>query len=496
MNVLRRLSIRSKIIGIVALSTIIPLALAFVVVIYNDSRVLERELVDNTVLVTRVTAENSVTDVAFNDRQSSTHTLSKLGTIPGIRWAVIFDQGDRLFSSYAAPGKIVPKMPPGNDSMRAFARRELRVSEPIVYGDDRYGTLYLAVSTDALAAKAHSHLLTLLVVLLACVGAAVTLAMQLEKFVSRPILDLAALARVVSEADDYSVRAERTSDDEVGILAEGFNEMLRQIDRRQRERDEADRRTREKSQFLANMSHELRTPLNAIIGFSEVLKIRMTERMESREARFLDNIHHSGQHLLGIVNDILDLSKVEAGRMEMAPEPFAVRIAVDSVVQLMRGASSRRNVTFDIDVPEGLPVIEADPVKVKQVLYNLLSNAVKFSPDHAGVMVRARADDRFVRISVIDHGIGIDPRDHARIFQEFQQVDSTASRQFEGTGLGLTLVKKFVELHRGTVELESALGAGSTFTVSLPIVYQGDGVFSRSPAPTVVPLPTNRALRT
>jgi signal transduction histidine kinase len=477
MKALRKLSIRNKLIGIIALATILPLAAGFVAVIISDVRALKQELVETAVLIARVTAENSVSDVAFSDRDASQKTLSKLASIPAIRWAVVFEPNGNRFATYAARGRHVPQQVRVADGIRSFDIDELRVSEPIVYGNDRYGTIVLSMSTGGLATKVRDHSIVLLVVLIACVTAAMLLARQLEKIVSQPILDLAATTREISEKHDYSVRVPQRSEDEVGVLAAGFNEMLTQIQRRQRERDEADQRTREKSQFLANMSHELRTPLNAIIGFSEVLRTRLEGRIESREERFLDNINSSGQHLLGIVNDILDLSKIEAGRMEVTPERFMLRNAVEGVCSLMRGVSSRRKITFQLDLDDSLPLIEADPVKVKQILYNLLSNAVKFSPEHSTVIIRTRAMGAYaVRMSVIDRGIGIDKLDHERIFQEFQQVDSTMSRQFEGTGLGLTLVKKFVEMHAGAIELQSALGEGSCFTVTLPLRFRGLGL--------------------
>ena len=475
MKGLRGLSIRNKLVGIIAVATILPLAAGFTFVIMSDARALRRELVDNTVLIARVTAENSVGDLAFNDHDASLHTLQKLATIPNLRWASVYDAHGKLFSRYAARGAQADPTLPARPA-RHFTSDELRISEPIVYKGERYGDVYLAVATAGLEAKSREHLITLLAVMIAVVGAAIFLATRLEKIVSTPILDLAALALEVSEQHDYSVRAERKSDDEVGVLAEGFNEMLTQIERRQRERDEADQRTREKSQFLANMSHELRTPLNAIIGFSEVLRTRLGSRIDDREVRFLDNINSSGQHLLGIVNDILDLSKIEAGRMEINPERFPLRNAVEGVCSLMRGVSSRRSISLELDVAEDLPLLEADPVKIKQVLYNLLSNAVKFSPERSAVTIRAARDGDLVRIDVIDRGIGIDPRDHARIFQEFQQVDTTTSRQFEGTGLGLTLVKKFVEMHAGNIMVDSQIGAGSTFTITLPLRFRGIGL--------------------
>jgi signal transduction histidine kinase/DNA-binding response OmpR family regulator len=246
-----------------------------------------------------------------------------------------------------------------------------------------------------------------------------------------------------------------------------------------------------KSQFLANMSHELRTPLNSIIGFSEILISRLEQTLAPKQLKFLGNIHDSGQHLLGIINDILDLSKIEAGKMEMNPELFPLRPVVDGVAMVMRGVAGKRDIHFDLQIPEGLPPLEADPAKFKQVLYNLLANAVKFSPDATTITVRAArvaadgaspASDQ-LRLSVIDQGIGIDPKDHELIFEEFRQADGSSTRPFTGTGLGLALVRKFVELHQGTITVESAQGQGSTFTVTLPFRYRGRSGEALPPLP-------------
>ena len=223
-----------------------------------------------------------------------------------------------------------------------------------------------------------------------------------------------------------------------------------------------------KSQFLANMSHELRTPMNSIIGFSEILVERLDGRIEPKHLGFLEHINTSGQHLLGIINDILDLSKIEAGKMEIYPEFFAIPPVVESVCHVMRGMS-KSTPNFVLDVPPDLPQIETDMAKFKQVLFNLLSNAVKFSPPGNPITVTARLTDNAVTVSVRDEGIGIDPAHHAMIFEEFRQVDGTARREFGGTGLGLALVKKFVELQDGSVKVESRLGGGSTFSFTLPV---------------------------
>jgi signal transduction histidine kinase/DNA-binding response OmpR family regulator len=304
----------------------------------------------------------------------------------------------------------------------------------------------------------------------------VLFALRLQGPITGPILRLAEAARRISEGHDYSIRVEAGGQDEVGALCRGFNEMLAQIQRRELERDTADRRTREKSQFLANMSHELRTPLNSIIGFSEVLLMRLPDKVAAKELRFLQNINASGQHLLGIINDILDLSKVEAGKMDIHAAAVSVRGVIEGVCHVMRGVSNKRKIRIEVDAAAELPLLEVDPVKFKQVLYNLLSNAVKFSAYDGLVQVRARllaaADSPLgresIEVAVSDDGPGIDAKDHDAIFQEYGQADEGASGQVEGTGLGLALVRRFVELHRGVVTLRSARGQGSTFTVIFP----------------------------
>jgi signal transduction histidine kinase/ligand-binding sensor domain-containing protein len=235
--------------------------------------------------------------------------------------------------------------------------------------------------------------------------------------------------------------------------------------------EQAEEANRAKSVFLANMSHELRTPMNAIIGFSEILAERLQDRIEPKYTGFLRSILQSGQHLLSIINDILDLSKVEAGKMEIYPETFPVRPAIESVCQVMRGLSAKKNVAFAVEVDDDVREIETDHAKFKQILYNLISNAVKFSHANGVVTIRARVKADLLMVSVIDRGIGIAPEHQAVIFNEFRQLDNAASRTYGGTGLGLSLVKKFVEVQRGTVAVQSVPGEGSEFTFTLPLRY-------------------------
>jgi signal transduction histidine kinase len=227
--------------------------------------------------------------------------------------------------------------------------------------------------------------------------------------------------------------------------------------------------SRHKSEFLANMSHELRTPLNAIIGFSEVLLERMFGELNEKQAEYLQDVLTSGRHLLSLINDILDLSKVEAGRMELELTRFDLPLALENAVTLVRERATRHGLTLEPAVDERLGDFVGDERKLKQILLNLLSNAVKFTPSGGRIGLKAVLADAVVEISVSDTGIGIAPEDQGAIFEEFRQVGSDYARKREGTGLGFTLAKKFVELHGGKIWVKSEVGKGSTFTFTLPV---------------------------
>jgi signal transduction histidine kinase len=252
--------------------------------------------------------------------------------------------------------------------------------------------------------------------------------------------------------------------DQAGIAIENvrlFNEI-------QNKSAELELANRHKSEFLANVSHELRTPLNAIIGFSEVLRERMFGELNEKQAEYLEDIHSSGKHLLSLINDILNLSKIEAGRMDLELATFDLREALQQSLSLVRERANRIGVTLRLDVDPQIGEWVADERKFKQIMLNLLSNAVKFTPERGTVTVRARRTNEQVEIAVEDTGVGIAPGHLQLIFEEFRQVGADYIRKAEGTGLGLALARKFVELHGGTITVQSELGKGSTFTITLP----------------------------
>ncbi len=241
--------------------------------------------------------------------------------------------------------------------------------------------------------------------------------------------------------------------------------LFREIEAKGRELEAANRH---KSEFLANVSHELRTPLNAIIGFSEVLLEKMFGELNDKQNEYVDDILSSGRHLLSLINDILDLSKIEAGRMELEMTTFDLPLAIENALLLVRERASRHGIKLDRVIDDRLGDFTGDERKIKQILVNLLSNAVKFTPEGGQIKVEASLGDSAVMVSVADTGIGIAKEDHEAIFEEFRQASGHYAQKREGTGLGLTLTRRFVEMHGGKIWVESELGKGSKFTFTLP----------------------------
>jgi signal transduction histidine kinase len=270
---------------------------------------------------------------------------------------------------------------------------------------------------------------------------------------------LAAIA-----SGDFSQHVDVDNRDELGGLAANVNRMNDELKRLYSELEAA---SRHKSEFLANMSHELRTPLNAIIGFSQVLRDGMFGEVNEKQVEYLDDVLSSGNHLLSLINDVLDLSKVEAGQVEVEVAPFSMREALERGVVMVRERATKDGVRVALAADPDVDVVEGDERRIRQVIFNLVSNAVKFTPAGGAVDVSAVQMNGEVRVSVTDTGPGIAPEDRERIFEEFQQTEAGVEQR-EGTGLGLALSKRLVELHGGRIWVESELGKGSKFTFALP----------------------------
>jgi len=264
---------------------------------------------------------------------------------------------------------------------------------------------------------------------------------------------------------DFSGRLEVPNRDELGSLARNVNRMNEELRRLYGELETA---SRHKSEFLANMSHELRTPLNAILGFSQVLEQKLFGELNPKQEEYVGDILSSGNHLLSLINDVLDLSKVEAGQIELEVEPFSLRESVERAVAMVRERASKNGVAVGTEIQPEVQVVEADERRIRQVLFNLLSNAAKFTPSGGRIDVTAVRVAGEIEVAVSDTGPGIAPADQDRIFEEFQQTE-VGAKQREGTGLGLALSRRLVELHGGRIWVESELGSGSRFVFTLPV---------------------------
>ena len=295
------------------------------------------------------------------------------------------------------------------------------------------------------------------------IGLALLLGYAISWSVIGPVLSMDARLKEITSGD-FSGRVEIPNRDELGALAANVNRMSEELGRLYRQIEAA---SRHKSEFLANMSHELRTPLNAIIGFSEVLLQRMFGELNPKQEEYLNDVLTSGRHLLSLINDILDLSKVEAGKMELELVDFDLPASIDNALTLVRERAVRRGVALQTAVDERVGEIRGDERKIRQVMLNLLSNAIKFTPEGGRIEISAVPGEGSVEVSVSDTGVGIEPEDQEAVFEEFRQVGASAAKQ-EGTGLGLALARKFVELHGGRIRVKSQVGVGSMFTFTIP----------------------------
>ena len=338
---------------------------------------------------------------------------------------------------------------------------------------------------------------TIILVTIASIVLSVLAGWLMSRQITKPVHQLASASERVAQGD-LSTWIEVKSSNEVGVLADSFNKMIvslrksrdelqqwgeeleskvhertSELEKRSQELTDTNIRLKEmsrhKSQFLANMSHELRTPLNSILGFSEVLQEKMFGELNEKQEEYVNYILESGQHLLSLINDILDLSKIEAGKLEIEMGNVRIRDLLTNSLTMVKEKALKHGIEPSLKLEDGIPDIYADERKLKQIVFNLLSNAVKFTPDGGKVGIEAFREDEHIRVTVWDTGIGIKEGDKGKLFKEFQQLDSGADKKYQGTGLGLALSKRLVELHHGRIWVESGAGKGSRFSFTLPI---------------------------
>jgi signal transduction histidine kinase/CheY-like chemotaxis protein len=473
-RILRNLSIRGKLMAITMITSMVSVIVACALFIWYDVTSFRKKMADDLRVVGDGVAINSTPALEFESLESARDILGALRPYEHIETAIIFDKSGNTVV-YRRPD-VAPAAPPALRPDGAyFDADKLLLFRRIERQGDTLGTVYIQSDMEELRGRINTYTRAAAIVVLGSSLVALLLSSRLQKLISAPILKLASVESRVSREKDFSLRAEKDADDELGVLIDGFNDMLVQIQERDAEltvaKEAAEQANRTKSAFLANMSHELRTPLNAIIGYSEMLQEEAQDTGNEGAVPDLRKIHGAGKHLLALINDILDLSKIEAGKMELFLETFEVRALVDEVRSTIHPLIDKNGNTLEVDCPPDVAEMHGDVTRVRQVLLNLLSNASKFT-EGGTVRLEVRREEKpegdWLSFRVIDTGIGMTPEHLSKLFRAFSQADASTSRKYGGTGLGLVISRRFAQMMGGDVTVTSTYGHGSTFTVRLP----------------------------
>ena len=502
---LQNLSIKRKLTLITMLTSSIALILSAASFLIYDLISFRHLLSQDLITQAEIIGYNSAGAMEFKDEPAATATLSALTAKEDIVAAVLYSRDGKMFAHYFRGNKTLPTLLPSRLQKKGylFEGGYLEVFHDVTLNGEHLGTLFLQSDMRQWSVRAKRYASILAIFVLISGLLALLVSSKLQGLISRPILRLEDTMRMVSANKNYGVRAVKSYDDEIGRLIDGFNTMLSEIQQRdialqstngelktrtqeleqeifQRKQTQeellnakhaAEEANRAKSTFLANMSHELRTPLNAIIGYSEMLEEETRDSGKIENAQDLKKIQSAGKHLLSLINDVLDLSKIEAGKMGLHLETFDVSQVIEEMVATLQPAAAKNANSIHVHLAKNVSVIKADITKVRQILFNLLSNACKFT-DHGTISVNVeqiKVEDRdWIQFQVRDTGIGISAKQKENLFQEFAQADASIARKYGGTGLGLAITHRFVQLMKGQINVESEPGQGAIFTVQLP----------------------------
>jgi len=502
---LQNLSVKRKLTLITMLTSTVALLLCSASLLIYDLVSFRQLLAQDLATQAEIIGYNSAAAMAFKDEMAATATLSTLQAKEDIVAAALYTPDGKIFAKYVRKTASLPpsagQQPPTKGYR--FQSGYLEVFQDVKLNGEHLGTLFMRSDMRQWTVRAKRYAGIIFVFVLVAALFALLISSKLQRMISRPILQLEDTIRNVSANKNYEIRAAKSSDDEIGRLIDGFNVMLSEIQhrdsalrtaneelksrtceleeevtqRRQAEEEllqakhAAEEASRAKSTFLANMSHELRTPLNAIIGYSEMLEEETRDSGDLTPVQDLQKIQAAGKHLLALINDVLDLSKIEAGKMALHLETFEISPLVDQIVATLQPVAAKNDNALKMYLSDDIGNMRADLTKVRQILSNLLSNACKFT-DSGTVSItgeRMKQDGQeWICFEVADTGIGITPKQQENLFKEFAQADTSISRKYGGTGLGLAITYSFVHLMKGRISVASEPGHGSTFTVHLP----------------------------
>ena len=437
-----------------------------------------KKLVGDLELVAGMVEANTGAALLFGDNSTVKETLDAFKAQPHLISAHVFSREGTLVARYLrADAQFASTAPSPEPPGYRFENDRLILHTHLRYGTEKIGDVCVISDLEELNGRIARYAGLLAAIVAASFLVGLVLSSRLQKLVSGPILHLVERAKMVAERNDFSIRAERIAGGELGLLIDGFNQMLAQVQRGNAAltvaRDRAEEASRTKSSFLANMSHELRTPLNAIIGYSEMLQEHVQDDERPEYLPDLEKIREAGKLLLGLINDILDLSKIEAGKMGLFIETFPVRPLFDELSSIVQPLMVKNGNRLEVRCADDVSTMQADLTKVRQVVLNLLSNGAKFT-EGGTVLLDARrelaGDTSWIVIRVEDSGIGITEAQLGQLFLPFTQADSSTTRKYGGTGLGLAISRRFCQLMGGDITAESEVGKGTKMTARIPAV--------------------------
>jgi two-component system, sensor histidine kinase and response regulator len=524
------ISIKQKLMRIIVMTCGVAMLLSYFAILLHEAISFNDDVRQELTSLADIVGNNTSAAIMFNDPKAATETLSGLKDKKNILAAYILSANDTVFAEYIAsdtsPERLkFERLKEGDPSSNvrqtlsemianknAFFNfnRDIIIINKITSEGQTLGTLVIQSDTDQFVARLKGFFVVLTLIMMLTFLSAYLLSSRLQKIITEPILNLSKEMKRVSQEKDYSIRAEKESNDEVGSLIDGFNDMLNQIQVRDEElrehkeqleelvafrteelsltnqnlqhtveqlqeaKEAAEEASRAKSRFLANMSHEIRTPLNGVLGMTDLL---LNSAVTEKQRRFAETIRLSGQTLLDVINDILDFSKIEAGKLELENIDFNLRETIEDIVGILANMAQRKNIELISNIHPDVPSsVKGDPGRLGQIISNLVSNAIKFT-EKGEIEVKVNvlpgeSDMGIVRFEVRDTGIGISPDGRKRIFDAFAQEDDSTTRRYGGTGLGLAISKQLAEMMGGHIGVESESGKGSRFWFILKLKKQ------------------------
>jgi signal transduction histidine kinase/ActR/RegA family two-component response regulator len=460
-------SLRLKVTALVLAITVLALGLSAAGLVLYDLRAHERQVSTDLLGQAEVLGRAAAPAMAFNDPRAAEKDLSVMQVRPRVQAAALYTREGKLFASYSRPGQGVHVFPssPGTEGY-AIEGGHMVLFRAVVENNERIGTVYLNGLYDPWDHLAD-YLAILLLVMLASLAVAAFLSGWLQTAVTVPILEVARVSKEVMQNRDYSLRVAKTTSDEVGELVDAFNAMLAEIGRRSEALRAADQR---KDEFLATLAHELRNPLAPVRNALEILRLAGDDPAKAAKAR--EMMQRQVAQLVRLVDDLIDVSRITTGKLAVRKVVFDLRSALRDAVETARPFIDSRRHALDVRLPRETLPVDGDATRLAQVFSNLLNNAAKYTEPGGRIELAARRDGKEIEITVRDDGIGIAPESMESIFDMFVQVDRSLERTQAGLGVGLTLSRRLVELHQGTIQVASeGKGRGSVFTVRLPASY-------------------------